>query len=243
MFKQTVKAVVVIGSLLMAAQAYAFFAIVHDPINWIQNLLTEINTAKSLITQTKQLQTDLKNLQNYDGNLSQWTDAKGDLQQLSSAVSNSRALSYTMQDMEGAFKERYPDYNANKDYEKDYQKWDQSTLATIERAMANAHMQYQQFDTENHTIDSINQLSQSAQGRMQAVQAGNMLASATVEQLQKLRQLQMEQVSAQSAYVNYRLSKDKYDQQSMSEIDHNLDSTFPKYQDNPNFEAIPSFNN
>jgi P-type conjugative transfer protein TrbJ len=55
-----------------------------------------------------------------------------------------------------------------------------------------------QFDTERNAIAQIQGMSGSSEGALQAVQAGNMIASQTVDQLQKMRQMLATQTLAPS---------------------------------------------
>jgi len=57
------------------------------------------------------------------------------------------------------------------------------------------------FADEQRRIQTLTALSDSAEGRMQAVQAGNMLAAEQIQQLVKLRQLMMAQINAQNVYM------------------------------------------
>jgi P-type conjugative transfer protein TrbJ len=65
-------------------------------------------------------------------------------------------------------------------------------------------MQASQFGNEQATLTQLSSLSQSAQGRMQALQVGNMIATQ-----QNLRQLVIAQINAQNTYASYQIQKEQ----------------------------------
>jgi P-type conjugative transfer protein TrbJ len=54
----------------------------------------------------------------------------------------------------------------------------------------------------------VTALSDSAEGRMQAIQVGNMFAAEQFQQLTKLRQLMMAQINAQNVYMANLTNRD-----------------------------------
>jgi P-type conjugative transfer protein TrbJ len=69
-------------------------------------------------------------------------------------------------------------------------------------------LQSTQFETEESTMQTLQTLSQSAVGRMQAIQAGNQIAAQPVRQTQKLRQLLMAQMGMQAAFMAGQADQD-----------------------------------
>ncbi|MDQ3232870.1 MAG: hypothetical protein M3Q07_13715, partial [Pseudobdellovibrionaceae bacterium] len=74
-------------------------------------------------------------------------------------------------------------------------------------AMKAANLQFEQFSSEEETIKTIQRLGSSAKGRMEAIQAGNLIASQQVSQIQKLRGLMMAQMQMQSAYLSFEANQ------------------------------------
>ena len=66
-------------------------------------------------------------------------------------------------------------------------------------AMVSAHAD--DFGNEQQLVSQLQHRSASAQGQLQAVQAGNEISMTMVGQMQKMRQLQMAQMNAQNAYL------------------------------------------
>ena len=106
-----------------------------------------------------------------------------------------------MQNLSTQFQQRYPGYQAPTNYEQEYQAWTNNSLGGIKTALETANRQNKMFDGENANMQQIKARSDSAVGQMQALQTSNMLAAQVVEQLQKLRQLQMAEMQAQNLYM------------------------------------------
>jgi P-type conjugative transfer protein TrbJ len=203
--------------------------IVYDPINWIQNAATATNTAEQLANQSQELQIALKEIKNYDGSVGQWANIQNLLQQLGGEVEQGQALAYSMPNLDSRFKQKYPGYVGSQDYQKTYSDWSQTTLDTMRSTLESAGMQAGQFGSEQLALNQLSTLSQSAQGRMQALQVGNMVATQQVAQLQKLRQLVIAQINAQNTFASYQIQKDQSSEASSSSWISAGDTNFPRY--------------
>jgi type IV secretion system protein TrbJ len=84
------------------------------------------------------------------------------------------------------------------------------------------------FPAEQARIDSLTALSDSAVGRMQAVQTGNMIAAEQVQQLVKLRQLVMAQVNAQNVYMASQANREAQRAATQSEWVRNGNADAPR---------------
>jgi type IV secretion system protein TrbJ len=212
---------------VLSKSAEAF--IVYDPTNWIQNATTAANTAQELVKQTQQLEIALKEIKNYDGNVGHWANIQILLQQLGNEVQQGQALAYSMPNLDSRFKQTFPGYVAPVDYQRSYSNWSQTALDTMHSTLQSAGMQANQFGNEQETLNQLSILSQSAQGRMQALQVGNMIATQQVSQLQKLRQLVIAQVNAQNTYASYQIQKEQSSEVSASNWVSASDTHFPAY--------------
>jgi len=106
-----------------------------------------------------------------------------------------------MAGMERVFRERYPGYWPVTDWATAYDQWTRTTLDTLRGTLAAVRLHADDFADEQRRIQTLTALSDSAEGRMQAIQAGNMLAAEQIQQLAKLRQLMMAQINAQNVYM------------------------------------------
>lgn len=130
-----------------------------------------------------------------------WGQASSDLAALTQAVSVGQGISYTMSNVASAFQQQYPGYQAPQNFGQSYQQWGQNSLSSISAALQAAGLQSSQFSTERAALSAIQMLANNPLGQTQAIQAGTEIASAQVDQLQKLRQLMMAQIQAQGAYM------------------------------------------
>ena len=81
-----------------------------------------------------------------------------------------------------------------------YKDWSANTTAAAQQAMKAAGMNVNQISGETSQLDTLVQQSQTAAGRMQAIQAGNQIAAMQVQQLQKMRTMLNDQIQAGSSW-------------------------------------------
>lgn len=129
-----------------------------------------------------------------------WGEAAADLQQLAQLVAKGQALGYALGNIDQQFANKYQGYNPNT-YQTASRNWTDTSMDSLKAALQTAGLQSNQFTSEQATISSIQNLAATAPGALQATQAGVMVASQQVVQLQKLRQLYMAQMQAQNAYM------------------------------------------
>jgi P-type conjugative transfer protein TrbJ len=123
-----------------------------------------------------------------------------DITTLRQIVNTGQALSYTLSNMDGTFRLRFPGYNTSTNYGQSYQTWSQTSLDSTLGALKAAGLQNSQFDSDSALLQSLKSQSQSAVGRMQAIEVGNQIAENQAEQLMKLRQLMMADMQSKAAY-------------------------------------------
>jgi type IV secretion system protein TrbJ len=142
----------------------------------VENQLTQIaDTAKHGVTITDQL----------------FGTVASDITELRQIVNQGEALSYTMSNLDGAFRLRFPGYASSTNFGQSYQTWSQTSLDSTLGALSAAGLQNSQFDSDEALLKTLQNQSQSAVGRMQAIEVGNKIAENQAEQLMKLRQLMM----------------------------------------------------
>ena len=123
-----------------------------------------------------------------------------DIANLSKIVNTGQALSYTMSNLDGAFRVRFPGYATNTNYGQSYQSWSQTSLDSTRGALNAAGLQNSQYANDTALLQTLQQQSTSAVGRMQALEVGNQIAENQAEQLMKLRQLMMADMQSKAAY-------------------------------------------
>ncbi len=133
-----------------------------------------------------------------------WGQARQELDALANIVSKTNALMHAGANIDEMFKLKFPGYaktTASSNFGSKFQGLVQTQLDGLNSALQVAGLQTNQFANERTTLAQIQGISASSPGSLQALQAGNMIASQTIDQLQKLRQLTMTQMQAQNAYL------------------------------------------
>jgi P-type conjugative transfer protein TrbJ len=198
-------AVLAIVVLLAPSGAWAQ-AIVLDLTNLIQNTISALKAVESVLNEVQMIANQIKQLENMVQNTSTYSgvwdqDALPRLNRLGQIIEQEQAIAYSMAGMERVFRERYPGYRPVTDWATAYDQWTRTTLDTLRGTLAAVRLHADDFGDEQRRIQTLTALSDSAEGRMQAIQAGNMLAAEQIQQLAKLRQLMMAQVNAQNVYM------------------------------------------
>jgi P-type conjugative transfer protein TrbJ len=124
-----------------------------------------------------------------------------DLNQLAAIVQGGRALAYSMANLDGEFRSRFPGYGYQAGaYYRDYRVWSQTALDTSLSTLRAAGLQGQQLQSEQSVLAALRTMAMSADGRMQAIEVGNQISEQTVEQLMKLRQLMLADLQSKQAF-------------------------------------------
>ena len=126
--------------------------------------------------------------------------AAADITNLRQIVNTGESLSYTMGNLDGAFRLRFPGYSSSTNYGQSYQTWSQTRLDRTRGALNAAGLQKTQFDSDEALLQTLQAQSQSAVGGMQAIEVGNQIAENQAEQLMKLRQLMMADMQSKASY-------------------------------------------
>jgi P-type conjugative transfer protein TrbJ len=157
----------------------------EQQVNMVENQLTQIaDMAKHGISITNQL----------------FGTVGSDIGSLRQIVSTGQALSYTLGNMDGVFRARFPGYSTSTNYGQAYQAWSQTSLDSTLGALQAAGLQDAQLDSDTALLQTLQEQSTSAEGRMQAIEVGNQIAENQSEQLMKLRQLMMADMQSKASY-------------------------------------------
>jgi P-type conjugative transfer protein TrbJ len=158
-----------------------------------------VNQSEMLLRQLTSLNDMVQNSKTVSN--SNWSKTGNLLQDLARVVSQGQALSYAGQNNDAKFRQLYPGYSKNRNYSQDYRNWSDSSMDSIRGSMNSANLQANDFATEDSMINQLQHMSETNSGRMQALQTGNMIAVENVQQMRKLRQLQMAEMQAQNSYL------------------------------------------
>ncbi len=168
---------------------------------------TALNTAQQLSTQIQQYQNMVQQGLSLPSSL--FNQITGQLQQITSVYNNAKSLGREISNFDDKFKDQFKNYdnwlktnNFTSQAAADrYEAWSEQGLDNARTAMKAAGMNVDGFSDENAMLAQIVSRSQSASGRLQAIQAGNEIAAQNVQQLQKLRDLVATQITLQGNYM------------------------------------------
>jgi P-type conjugative transfer protein TrbJ len=124
-----------------------------------------------------------------------------DLSALANIVQGGQALAYSLGNLDQRFRQTYPGYGYNSSaYYLQYRNWSQTSLDTTLGTLRAAGLQGQQLQSEQAILNSLKASLQGAGGNQQALQAMGDISEHQVEQLMKLRELMIADMSSKQAY-------------------------------------------
>lgn len=126
---------------------------------------------------------------------------------LNSIIDESNQLAHAMGQYDRAFRDKFPGYQTLTNYQEKYKNWADDTLNYIQYAYKASDLNYRDFRNEKDLTKTLYAMSENPEGQTQALQAGNMITINMLEQLQKMRQLQLAQMDAQNSYMASQVSK------------------------------------
>ncbi|HBY5614318.1 TPA: P-type conjugative transfer protein TrbJ [Klebsiella pneumoniae] len=201
-------------TLYMApAPAYAIYCsncstFYQQMFEYAEAVNTALNTAEQLSTQIQQYQ----NMVTQGTGLpdSMFGSIAADLKSVVNIYNRSQALGRQIQNMDAQFNTAFPGFDSYLNQAANsaevpardrYQKWSEQGRDNVRTALEAANLNTSTFESEDAQLDRMVARSQSAMGRMQAIQAGNEIASQNVQQLQKLRDLLATQINMQGNFM------------------------------------------
>lgn len=181
-------------------------AAVFDPINLVQNFMQQLNGVASNLNEVRQLQQQLEQLRNMAQNTEgltggSWDQANAAITRLNALLQDGQSLAASASNYDQLFKSRFPGYEPQRNYSTSYETWNQTTRDSVLGAMRVANMQVRGMKNEDQALALLRSAASSAGGQKAALDAGNQIALAQINQLQQLRELMVAQMQAQSTYI------------------------------------------
>ncbi len=179
--------------------------IVFDPQMFARQFQQLQQEAATVTNLTQQLQYMIKNTAG--GGAGVWQSNQNLLTNLGNLINQQEGLSYSFQGLTQQFDQLYPGYNtATTAGVQSPQATTETTLNTLNGALASAQAQAQNFQAEQTALQTLELRNQTAVGRLQAIQVGNEIALAQVQQVQMLRQLVMAMMNSQNTAAANQLN-------------------------------------
>jgi len=166
-------------------------------IHQIQGLMRQAEMIRNQIEQLKSIATFSNG---------QWNQTIIILRQLDNVIRQGRSISVSMGNLDQQYRQVYPGYVPPLNFSTQYKDWTETTNDGIVGALTAANLNLSDFQSESAIMSTLQAMSDSAVGQTQAIQAGNMMLSQVVGQLQKLRQLMGAQIQAQTSYHSLQVN-------------------------------------
>jgi type IV secretion system protein TrbJ len=179
-------------------------------------VLHDLEYAKQLLQyaiQVQQLADAIKNTTH--GGPAALTNVANDLNQLANVVQGGQALAYSLGGQDAVFRTTFPGYQQVSGlppslgtYQSNYAVWAQTSLATTQGILRGVGLQGKLLATEQGVLSVLRTLSSSnLLDRNNAINLTGQLAAEQVAQLQKLRELQLEDMTSKAAYQGYVIQR------------------------------------
>ena len=181
------------------AAAGVFATEITQLLNHAQLILAFLRQGDQLANELNMYANMLRNVQNIPNQL--FGPIQRDLNSLAQVVLGGRALAYSLGNLDQQFRLTYPGYQTTPAaYFVNYKNWSQTSLDTTLGTLRAAGLQGQQLQNEQAVIDSLETMSQTADGQMEALNVMGQIADQQVQQLMKLRELMLADMSSKQAY-------------------------------------------
>jgi len=158
-----------------------------------------------------QLQTQIRQLstlqqQVASGRILDWGQAKQVIANTAGTIRQAQAVGYDSAVMASRWSQLYPDFNSRSgtNYIQQYAGWSKESNNAIKTALTVNGQQVQNYQNDQATRASLEQLSADANGsqsQIAAVNATNQIAMGQYDEMQKLRQIQVAQNGAMLTYM------------------------------------------
>lgn len=173
--------------------------------NEVMDMMRQAQNFAQFTAQTSNMINQLEVLRRQAATLSSSTPdsiSNAVLSQVIAIARESNVLGTNLQNFERDFQKIYPGSGqGDGNYFDKYKNWTDNTSNTIKAALKTAGLQIDNFSNEANTAETLRLMTQRAGGAMQALQIGNAVSSELLDEMRKLRAIQVSQSQAQNAYL------------------------------------------
>jgi len=199
------KRMIIVGLVALSVQsperveAGAFASEVTQLLNHAQLVMQYIRQGTEVANELNMYADMLKNTQPLSAHT--FGAITNDLNQLAGIVQGGQALAYSLGNIDQLYRQTYPGYGYNAGaYYTQYRNWSQTSMDTTLGTLRAAGMQGQQLQSEQAVLNSLKASLQGTDGRLEALHALGDISEQQVEQLMKLRELMIADMSSKQAY-------------------------------------------
>ena len=186
---------------------------------------TQIANNLKLVAQLEeQVASKLKLIQQYENMLTNtqglssltWSNALSEIKSLSSLFSSIKSLSFSTSDLVSKFSSKYSDFDSyvsgnisGSTLKSKFQQWSEDTNSSVLTTLRAAKLQKEQIEGDEDTyLRSLQSLTETAEGRMQALQVANQIGIQQARQTQKLRTLMAATMQLQANYMQTQMDRE-----------------------------------
>ena len=181
------------------AEAGAFATEVTQVLNHAQLAMTYIRQGLQLQNEIKMYTDMIRNVKQLPNQT--FGPITADLNSLAAIVQGGQALAYSLGNLDVQFRNTFRGYGTTPNtYYVQYRNWSQTSLDTTLGSLRAAGLQGQQLQSEQAVLNSLRGMALNSDGRMQALQVMGQIAEQQVQQLMKLRELMLADMSSKQAY-------------------------------------------
>ena len=181
------------------AEAGAFATEVTQVLNHAQLAMTYIRQGLQLQNEIKMYTDMIRNVKQLPNQT--FGPITSDLNALAAIVQGGQALAYSLGNLDVQFRNTFRGYGTTPNtYYVQYRNWSQTSLDTTLGSLRAAGLQGQQLQSEQAVLNSLRGMASNSDGRMQALQVMGQIAEQQVQQLMKLRELMLADMSSKQAY-------------------------------------------
>ena len=181
------------------AEAGAFATEVTQVLNHAQLAMTYIRQGLQLQNEIKMYTDMIRNVKQLPNQT--FGPITADLNSLAAIVQGGQALAYSLGNLDVQFRNTFRGYGTTPNtYYVQYRNWSQTSLDTTLGSLRAAGLQGQQLQSEQAVLNSLRGMASNSDGRMQALQVMGQIAEQQVQQLMKLRELMLADMSSKQAY-------------------------------------------
>lgn len=188
----------------------------NEPTAVSIRIMHQLEYAKQLLQyaiQVQQLADAIKNTTH--GGPAALSNVSADLTLLANVVQGGQAIAYSMGNQDVVFRTTFPGYQPVMapapgvgTYQSRYAQWVQTSLATTQGILRGVGLQGKLLATEQGVLSVLRTLSASnLLNRNDAINLTGQLAAEQIGQLQKLRELQLEDMTSKAAYQGYVIQR------------------------------------
>jgi len=206
-----------VALLLATSVSYAQFGI--PMIGGATEVTQLLNRFQLLLIQEKQVEVYLDQIK-HTAKYSKLplSSIEAHMAQFEQALQLGQSIVVTMQNVDQVFKQRYPGYGPLlRKWPDQYRIWNVTAMDTMAGVLKAAQKQREKMAEEAAIIKDLREASSSAEGRMQVQQTQVVMASETLNQLVKLRELAMADLSAKTNYYAHQMQNDAAKQYASDE--------------------------